>query len=297
MTSFCITHKNCLDGLVSAWIFKKYCTSDKKTMFFTTPRNEWENIGLPYIIDHKHEIENVYFIDANPSVSAIHEFGINKIKIKVLDHHQDEFNRLISTKKSGEISIIFNQDECGATLAWQHFNPTLLIPKAIQYIRKNDICVYEKEEDKYVCEYIKTNLPTNSGIDKVDVFLDNFDEQKALEEGRVLYLKVKAEVEASIRNTIMVDFDGINVVLANESVNPSLVGHELAKRSPSGLGMAYYVSTIKSKVKAYVRGNGACGFCKKYGGGGHEVAAGFEMDILEFAKYLKTAKRLEVGKN
>ena len=297
MLDVCVTHKFCLDGLASAWVFKRSKINKPSMVFYSSARMEWELYGLPKIIERKSELGTVFFIDMNPSLTVMHDLASNGIAFEVLDHHEEEFDKTLklATKEGIDLTgkTMFDNSECGATLAWKRFFPNLPLLSFLDHIRKNDTWTHASDEDRYVSEYIKTYLPNNSSIDDVNTFIANFSEQEATRIGKTIYQKTMIEVKNATRAIIMVDFEGTQVAVANESVNPSLVGHELARRAPGGLGMAFYVSPERGMVKAAVRGDGASTFCRKFGGGGHKQAAGFEMGLSEFAQFLKSAKKFK----
>jgi oligoribonuclease NrnB/cAMP/cGMP phosphodiesterase (DHH superfamily) len=219
----------------------------------------------------------------------------NNIKFEVLDHHEEEFQKTssIATKNNLPLVAMFDPKECGASLAWKRFFPGVELPSFLRYIKKNDTWTQETDEDWFVIEYIKTNLPNNASINEVEEFARGFNEKEAMELGKPLYQKTLQDVKRSTKVLTVVDFDGTEVAITNESVNPSLVGHELARRAPRGLGMAFYINVEKSRVKAAVRGKGASELCRKFGGGGHKEAAGFEMSLEDFSQYLKSAKKIK----
>ncbi len=281
---YLVSHSLCDDGTASAWVGKKKFTNAE--IFFTSHNWEWKtSLNLK-------QYDKVYFIDICPLPEDILDLIKKDVDFQVIDHHKTALDRI---NEAGiyeliKSKIVFDMNLCGTTLAWKTFFPNEKLPLLLKYIEIADLWHWDEEEDsKYVCEYIRYKLKANN-IESFEKLMDEFNIDTAKKDGTILYKRLMRQVDRVCYNKSLLDFDGIKILAANDSVVVSEVGNELAQKSPSGLGMTYYFTPNSGQVKVSVRGKGAREFCEKFGGGGHDLASGFTIEIETFLKYLKTGK-------
>jgi len=301
MQNICVTHKYCYDGLAAAWVFeekfgynrKRLKTSDN--VIFTTRDDEWEEKNLLDLVKKRFDIETIYFLDYCPTNSAIDTLISNNMNFVVIDHHQDAYLRM---KNLGhEDKMFYDPNHSGCVLAWMFFKGASSafedrLPEVFEYIEKQDLWQM-KQQDEFIAEWIQYKI-TDYQTSEISHVLQVWDKSEALTTGSTLWFKKQNEIKFITRKPAIVDFDGKEVLAVNSNTNRSEIGHVLSDKSPSGLGLVYSISPYNN-VHVSVRGKGANDFCKAFGGGGHEEASGFSMELEKFMSYLKMAKPYNGG--
>lgn len=286
MRKIVVSHKACHDGLAGAWVAKQY---DKNMeVFFSSRRHEWKHLLDIQTGDF------VYFIDFSPRPKDLEELIGRSVECLVLDHHETDVLDFRDYDQSYGTSLMqycgFDMNNAGCIVAWNHFFPGKTYPKLLEYIAIADLWKWRGPKDHAVVQYIRTILDPDSSIEEFDALLNSFDEDLAAQLGAVVYNRVQKEAKYMAKKFCIMDFDGTEVAAVNASLYHSEVGHELTEKSPSGIGVVYNFAPEKGFVKFSVRGDGANKLAKRYGGGGHPQAAGFDLTLAQFNKYLVTAK-------
>lgn len=298
MKTYVVSHKACHDGLAGAWVAKKFDASYE--VFFTSRKNEWRDDLLPLL----QAGDFVYFIDYTPDPADLERLLRTSIDFQVLDHHETDQRLVINYDKRHDGNLMsfckYDLSIAGCQVAWNHFFPGQMLPDMLEYISIADIYAWDKDEDPdwnhSVVQYIRTVMEPDASIEQFDQLLRDFDRAKAYTMGKMVYQRICKEVDFISKKGYLMDFDGVEVLAVNSSVYHSEIGHELAKQSPTGLGLIYTYNPVYDGVKISVRGNDTSNprankFAENYLGGGHPNAAGFYMTIDQFDKYLKTAKK------
>jgi len=125
-----IYHKNCQDGLTSAYIFKYFCEKNL---------NKLKN-------------KNIIMVDIRTdNYEDIKNICNNKL---ILDHHKTSFD-----KYKNENYILLDMHKCGAVLSYEYCNPEITIPKFIRFIQARDLRLWNEEyaEEFTTGYYEKTN--------------------------------------------------------------------------------------------------------------------------------------------
>ena len=294
MKDWVISHALCHDGLAGAWVANRF--NPEFEIYFTSRKNEWkEEIGS-FIQPN----DFVYFIDYTPDPADLEDFQKRSIEFLVLDHHETDFRNVTNYDKRHGSNLLsfckYDLKNAGCVVAWNHFFPDQKLPLMLKYVAIADIYAWgDGEWDHAVVQYIRNIIDPDASIAEFDSLLKDFNEDYAYAEGKNVYRRICKEVDFMASRAYLMNFDGVEVLGINSSLYHSEVGHEIAIKSPTGLGVVYTYSPVYDSVKISVRGSGqgqsANLFAENYGGGGHPLAAGFSMTIDQFDKYLKTAKK------
>ena len=103
----------------------------------------------------------------------------------------------------------------------------------------------------------------------------------SIEAGRVLLRTKRVSVEKVCENVRWLVFDGTQVPVVNAAWDMSEIGEYLCERFPEAPCGGYYFDRADKRQWGF-RSRGdfdVSAFCKRYGGGGHKVAAGFTSEI------------------
>lgn len=139
MTTKIIYHQikkgiDCPDGLAAAWVAHK-------------ANPDAEVIGCWYQCDRENlpkfeKGDRVIIVDFSFSAEILQEWSDAGVDILLIDHHKTAMEHLGDVSSFAEHfngKIKFDMQECGATLAWQHFFPTRSMPLFLEYVKDRDL--------------------------------------------------------------------------------------------------------------------------------------------------------------
>ncbi len=268
-----IYHKNCKDGIASAWVAHKYF--GEKAEYIAC--EDWK--VLPgYVINHLDLINTeVYVIDFSFEKETLLDLEKKVKKLVILDHHISAKEAIESVKVH-----IYGTKDSGCMLAWKYFYPNQSTPLAIQYVSDSDTWTHEMSDFKFVNSYIhKTDVElTIENFDKLVLELEDknkFEEIKNI--GKILSEAHATSVNIYIKKAELINFDEYEVYSVNApSELRSDLGHELALKTNS-FSVIYYYLEGKWKVSLRsVKDFDVSVIAKRHGGGGHKNAAAFTLN-------------------
>ncbi len=284
MSIYGVSHSLCDDGNSSAWVVRRKIPNI--ITIFDNYDGTWQKTKYK-------EGDFIYFTDISPLPKDAEELIKIGADFVVYDHHQTAINNLQEYKNNSkdEYGILkkfhLELDNCGAVLTWKNLFPDEKLPRLLAYIDIADLWKWKQDPDaRAICRYIRLNLRSNN-INSFQNLIDTIDFEKAKYIGGLWMEQADSQIEKLFNNKLLVDFDGTKLFAVNDSLYASEVGHELETKSPSGLGMVYYIRAEDKLVKVSIRGRGARIFCQKFGGGGHDVASAFTMPIEKFFNLFK----------
>ena len=273
MSVIVIYHKNCFDGICSAWVaWKKF--EDYANYI---PMSYGDN--LPYFP----EGADIYFIDFSLKRKELIQLD-EVYKVTVIDHHKT------AEKELEELDFcIFDMNESGASLAWRYFFPNKIIPRLVQYIKDRDLWRFNLHSSSYINAYIQSYDMDIKLYDMLAQELDTKDGFLAAQSiGMGIERYKKTMTEAICKNAAFgysYPFYNTSVPIVATSTLFSEVGHELCKQFPDSPFSAYYFDRLKDNIRQWgLRSIGdfdVSEVAKKFGGGGHKNAAGFEQKLNE----------------
>jgi len=261
-------HASCTDGFGSA--FGAYVKFGDNASYI--PVRYQENI--PADLDGK----EVYILDFSYSEDILKDLLSRTKRLVILDHHKSAESAVTSVPEHR-----YSQEHSGAHLSWEFFHPNVPVPKLIYLVESGDLFRSDaKTEDILTYVYVQ-------GYDfKIwENLLKDFEDPQKLEqcaaEGKA-YARYRDHLVQRILSCAQeVEFEGHRVFAIN-GVHElrEFLGNELASRS--GLfGIVWYQQF--GHIDVSLRANGhdkkvdLSKIAEKYGGGGHNGAAGFRLNI------------------
>ena len=278
-------HKECQDGGFSAVILKRAIPE-----VFLHP---FDHVGLKNFQIPLKKGDTIYFVDICPNPELLVDLEKKQVKWIVIDHHTSVNDLIIDYKKKNSKykfeNYFYYPSKSGATACWDYFFKNKPVPKVLQFVEIMDLYTWEQEKNsKFIVQYTKT-MCVRGNLEDYEKLLENFDYDEALEKGKIIYKKIMADVEFVADNAMELYFGKEKLLCVNAVLNPSETGHLLANKSKNKIGAVYSIFPERNLVKFQVRGSGgdyALKFAKKYGGGGHNKAAGFILSLKEFTEIL-----------
>ncbi len=264
MDTIVFYHHNCPDGFSSAWVAWK--------KFKNNAEYRWLDYHAPF--NYNFQGKTIYFLDVVPQeVDFSRLLKLNRVI--VIDHHVSSEKMI---QKATE--AIFSSRHCAAVLTWRYFFPKKQMPLLLKYVEDLDLWQFRQSSSQEI----------NAAIGLMDFDFKQWDKlarQLNTKEGRIECKKkgkIILQYQDKMINKIIgrarpVILAGQEGLMVNSSVLVSKIGNALVQHD---YPMAIIWFETKNKRKVSLRSNGDVNVAKiaeKFGGGGHEAAAGFVLSI------------------
>lgn len=282
-------HNACPDGWTAAWVAKrKYpeatlypldhgLTDDQINRLVEFVRNE-NAIMIDYSLRSRED---------NDRLAA------SAKTFRILDHHKTAQAAL-----DGAPYATFDMNRSGAGLAWDYLfgknSGSWCGPKGddglneygyfnrpwfIDYVEARDLWRWDSlPKSREVCAYLGT-LPYE--IAEWDKLLD-INAEKALQLGKGALANIQHYVRETIKNTRFGVLFGHEVAMLNTTyLNCSEIGNELAQSAEFGLTWFERKDDVYQFSLRSIGNFDVSAIAKKFNGGGHKNAAGFQLDYKQ----------------
>lgn len=290
-------HADCIDGFTAAWVTAQAMEKEGRDYELLAMDYNEESLELLaaslsavrysplYIVDYSVPVDFLTMLsDLHPLMPVI-----------ILDHHKTAFEmyvpgmeitpdaRWISEERN--ITILLDNNHSGAAMAWRHFNTAEPMPKLVAYVEDYDLWRFNLgEQTKWVNKLL---MQEDKVIANWSHLADIFDDQnlcyQAVNKGFKLQETHNGRVSAVAEKADRVSICGISgLAVACPRELASDVGHKLALLSGT-FGAMFIVDVAGNRVNWSLRSNGdfdVSALAKKYGGGGHKNAGGFETKLF-----------------
>lgn len=262
----CIYHGCCPDGFGSAWViynkfgntFEYYAASHKDTKF-------------PNILGR-----DVFFTDFSYSADVIDKMRKDANSITVIDHHINTLEKL----KNINVKKYIDLTHSGCVLTWMYFNKMTPVPTFLKYIEDRDLWKWELPKSKEVTTAILSyeyDFRTWTIISFTPI-------QDLIVDGIALYRKHLKDVnELILTAKKRINIFEYNVPIVNA---PYCYASDICDimNKDEAFALSYYFKNTDSiyvSIRSDVDGSNidVNEIAKKFGGGGHRNAAGFEIKI------------------
>lgn len=278
MKTLCIYHGNCDDGFAAAWAVR-HALGDENVEFYpgVYQKDPPDVTGRGVIL--------VDFSYKRPVLEAMAE---KAAWVLVLDHHKTAQEDLagypvpVGPSEIGEpahkIAALFDMDRSGAGLAWDFFHPGMPRPDFINYIEDRDLW--------------RKTLPMG---DEFTIALRSYPQdfsvwdalvgggaQRLCDQGIDIQRYYRQQVEAMKKDARLCEFAGHEVMVSNSPYfAASEIAGELAEGRPFGACFFERADGLfQYSLRSRDGGVDVSEIAKKFGGGGHRNAAGFQLDHI-----------------
>lgn len=292
MKPLVIYHAHCTDGFGAAYAaWKKFGDlADYVPMNYGEPEHGdvdllQAKIGTP-------DNRQVYVLDFSFPIDITKWLIKNSAFFVWLDHHKTAFEmwagdeRELYLDETEYTNIILDNSKSGAMLAWEYFHPSNELPIIIRHIDDRDRWKFNLRGSKEIHASLQTEKPWT--FEMWDALTSNDNYGALFSQGGAI-LKAQTQQVASTasysRKCQIGDATGLSV---NTNVHISEVGHELAKKSGS-FGLIWYLNA-DNRANCSLRSEGdydVSAIARRFGGGGHKNAAGFNCDVVTLLEMLK----------
>jgi uncharacterized protein len=264
MIDLVIYHAHCPDGWASAYIAKRKYPSAKL----------WgASYGTPIPIEQVKD-KHVLMCDFSFKRNVLLELKTAAASMVVLDHHKTSEADL-----KGLDFCTFDMNRSGAGLTWDTLFPNDARPWWVDYVEARDL--WKLDSMPYVKEvnaYIMATPQTLEAWHK----LTNQSMGEALVAGQAILMHINHYIEKVVNHTQLGTLFGYKTAVINAAYpNISDVLNEVCKDYEIGLG---WFETSTHNMQFSLRSVGDLDvsvIAKKFGGGGHKNAAGFQLSITD----------------
>lgn len=260
-------HSNCVDGFSAAWVARKklrnkadYIPAIHQTPLSRTFRNK-----------------TIYFLDFAYEKELMEEIKAAKNRIILIDHHISAKEALVTAD-----DFLYDLNHSGAVLAWKYFYPKKPIPRFLNYVEDIDLWKFKLPHTEKISPFMDMQEFSFEEWDKLYRKFQNIKSfRKIVKLGGNLVDYKLSLIKRIARRADLVLFDKRKIMAVNSIIFPSELGAFLCKKK-SPMSLIWYET--KEGIKVSLRSNGKVNVAKiaeKYGGGGHEAAAGFRLGLHE----------------
>jgi oligoribonuclease NrnB/cAMP/cGMP phosphodiesterase (DHH superfamily) len=265
----CIYHNNCLDGFGAAWAVRHALGNGVEFYKGIHQQQPPEVKG-----------RDVLLVDFSYKKVVLENMLKTAASITILDHHISAEKDLSGLLTSGKINGLFDMNKSGAMLAWQWFNPEQQAPELIEYIQDRDLWLFKLAGTREINAALSSYPYDFKVWDKL--MASNTDELNALKRDgmaieRKLQKDIKQLITSGVRRMVIGGYDV--PVLNAPSAYISDAGHILSVNEPFAACYWDHANGRSFSLRSSEDGINVADVAKKYGGGGHEKAAGFTVQI------------------
>lgn len=273
MTPLVIYHGSCRDGFCAAWVLhQKFPGAEFVAAYYGKP--------APNV-----KARDVIMVDFSYPLDVMTGIANEAKSLLVLDHHKtaqaalDGFEHAMRSLYGVDCTVVFDMERSGAGLAWDHFFPREERPWPVDYVEDRDLWRHALLNSETVNAYIGV-LPFefSAWTEAAQEILAG----DAYLRGKPVRAKVAQYIAEASKNARHVDFEGMRVPCVNApQVDISeLLSSFCDNGAPVAMGWwqrfdGLFQFSLRSRGDVDVSE-----IAKKYGGGGHKGAAGFQLDTL-----------------
>lgn len=215
--------------------------------------------------------KNVVILDFSFNNETTKKMIESASQLLVIDHHKSamvELHDIPNTK--------FDMTKSGAMLAWEFFHPGKEPPKFIRYIQDRDLWKWELDYSK---EFSAAFDMVPFEFEEFEKFEDDSVFDDAVKRGSYILAYSKTVVKKVCDKAQPRKFDGKEVLVVNASHWMSEIGARLAPDCDFALVWYWDHESKHTKVslRAFHEAVDVAEVAKKFAGGGHRKAAGFQL--------------------
>lgn len=281
-----IYHAKCYDGFTSAWICSK--------------RFDIGGREVRYHAGHYHKLppkvlpnEIVYIVDFSYPPEQIDKIAEVADKVYIYDHHKSAAQKFAGYKRHN-VHIVIDMERSGAQITWDELWKREKRPKLVDYVADRDLWNWELYESEAINKFIRTypcKIHPDVKFHHFDVLSWNLENQfyRAIDIGHVLLEEQNKQVAGAKDNVRILQWDNQPVGVVNTTVYMSEIGNWVSDK----MAVSYAACWHQRNDGHYSWSLRSQGFdvsevAKLYGGGGHQKAAGFNVEVEDVQRKLLT---------
>jgi uncharacterized protein len=287
MINLVIYHGGCKDGFCAAWVARNALKGQKNEFHATVysqppPDCTEKNVFIVDFCYPREVLDRIKPLSKEEIVAGASGEG-RAAQLCVLDHHKTSEAALKDYPENENMKIIFDMNRSGAGLAWDFFFPGKSRPYLVDYVEDRDLWLHRKPESHTVNGYIASLAYDFDAWDRASYFGRGHAEIS----GRVVLDYIKQAQDLQMKNDMVIATEWlghIEVPIINASytsISELLDRIMIERNCPLAVG---WRMRNDGKISFSLRSRGdldVSEIAKRFGGGGHKHAAGFERTIVD----------------
>ena len=255
-----IYHANCTDGFGAAYSAWKLLGN--RTEYYACKH------GTP---PPDVKGKNVVVLDFSFNNATTKKMIEESNSLLVIDHHKSAMVELHDISNTH-----FDMTKSGAMLAWEWFHPGKEPPKFIKYIQDRDLWKWELDYSK---EFSAAFDMVPFEFEEFEKFEDDSVFDDAVKRGSYILAYSKTVIKKVCEKAVARKYKGMKVIVVNSSHWMSEIGARLAPDCDFAVIWYYDHEDRINKVslRAFHDTVDVSEIAKRFGGGGHKKAAGFQI--------------------
>ena len=189
----------------------------------------------------------------------------------IIDHHKSAMVELHDVSCTR-----FDMNHSGAMLAWNFFHPGKEAPRMVKFIEDRDLW---KWQIPYSKEFSAAFDMVPYDFEEFDKYLDDSAVDSAQERGAYILAYSKTVISKIAKQAVSRKMGDKDVLVVNSSHWMSEIGAALSPKCDFAVIWYYDHETrqVKVSLRAHHEDSDVSEIAKRYGGGGHRKAAGFNL--------------------
>ncbi len=291
MTNIIVYHKNCMDGVASAFIADASLPKDAKRELL--PLYYGEEIKLfDLITEHGNNVSitMVDFSFKKPEMVKLLNLGI---AVTVIDHHETAWEELESLIQEPNFTFHYDKLKSGATLTFKVFKEQHELRLGLfNYVEDRDLWKWNLNHSREISEYLSLLVDTDN-VESFKRVYETFNQNTAafVQKGEALLQNKQKSVDAKVKKAQEVTIKDTSFMLINATENVSELGNEIATHFNKPACMFFFAEDFKVilSFRSTDELPSVSEIAKQFpGGGGHRNAAGCTITIEELNRIINT---------
>lgn len=263
-----IFYHNDLDGVFSAALVNIFLNT-KDVMFYAMDYHS-EVPSIP--VD---ENDTVWIVDFSFPILNMVYYDNTGCKVKWFDHHATAMP--VNEYEFKNVEKYFDLNRSGVGIVYDELFRTKR-PIAINYIEDRDLWKFKFKDTNDFIEGLNVYYDMHPSKEYMkDIIYDENISNDIISKGKLLFQAKKFRVEKSLEQGKLGTFMGHPAFFVNATSDVSDIGNEACKMSTVPIVAVVYRYIEPDLIKVSLRSIfiDVSELAKKYGGGGHRLAAGF----------------------
>lgn len=281
-----IYHKDCPDGYSAAFVLLMAGYITETT--FIRP-------DVPHANSAPEVYGNIIVVDVAYKPEVLQAIIDQSKSVIYIDHHKTHIDAILEMEKNQpKLTVIYDVDQCGSTLAWHYCFPTTekadhTLPLYLRMIRDNDIGRWNILDSRPLITAIDTDYelsPTIEALERIKPLFTEAGLREVLVRGRLYYKYRELVVRRAMRYGAKLSWGKYKVAFVNiaGSLASETVTRIAREDSSIDFAVAFHYNIEKRTFIYSMRSDTTKShdvvdvelIARKRGGGGHKGAAAFE---------------------
>jgi uncharacterized protein len=278
MKTLIIFHASCRDGFCAAFVLRHALLTQLKI-----PLADMEFHPAHYGTPAPDVVgKHVYIADFSYPLEVMRKIAETAESLTVFDHHRTAEASLRALDSEGlNCEIHFDLNRSGARLVWDYFHteePWWLV----RYVEDRDLWRFALPNSKAVNAFVSV-LPFEFDAWEAARVADTAESAAVM--GGVVLAKIDQTVESALKGIRLIPFAGYeDVPVLNCTAEISETLHAVCNKTDAPFSVGWF-QRGDGLFQYSLRSRGdfdVAELAKKFGGGGHRAAAGFESCLLPY---------------